>query len=136
MGRKRMKQCWLVTWPQGQDMGSSHLNRLSTEPMLPTIPTPTFRVPIYWEFLSNLTPLLQTKLLFSFSTNGLHQRNVSTHCLFSSCRSAFFLLSLSSSICASNTWTIWRKPHGSYSHLSASWFLAVHLAERITQYEW
>lgn len=48
---------------------------ISTELMLPTIPTPTFRVPIYWKFLSNLTPLLQTKLLFSFSTNGLHQRN-------------------------------------------------------------
>lgn len=70
-----MNQCCLVTWPQGQDMGSSHLKRFSTKSMLSTIPTPTFRVPIYWKFLSNLRPLLQTKLLFNFSTNGLYQRN-------------------------------------------------------------
>lgn len=79
-GRKRMKQCCLVICPQGQDVGSSHLKRLSTEPMLSTIPTSTFRVSIYWKLLSNLRPLLQTKLLFNFSTDGLdpifsHQRN-------------------------------------------------------------
>ena len=79
-GRKRMKQCCLVICPQGQDVGSSHLKRLATEPMLSTIPTSTFRVSIYWKLLSNLRPLLQTKLLFNFSTDGLdpifsHQRN-------------------------------------------------------------